>query len=98
VAYGLWRTNRDSRLSLIPLESSPSQRTAGITPTGDAVGVGQATEIPCGRNDPRCCRPSRGRKLTRVSQTKRQGIDLFDDPSWDSQEGRKEAAAMTGWP
>jgi len=28
-----------------------------------------------------------------VSQTQRQDIDLFDDPSWDSQEGREEAAA-----
>ena len=28
-----------------------------------------------------------------MSQTQRRGIDLFDDPSWDSQEGREEAAA-----
>jgi hypothetical protein len=28
-----------------------------------------------------------------VSQTQRRGIDLFDDPSWESQEGREEAAA-----
>jgi len=28
-----------------------------------------------------------------VSHTQRRGIDLFDDPSWDSQEGREEAAA-----
>ena len=28
-----------------------------------------------------------------MSRTQRRGIDLFDDPSWDSQEGREEAAA-----
>ena len=28
-----------------------------------------------------------------MSRTQRRGIDLFDDPSWESQEGREEAAA-----